>query len=312
MSHAVINLEKKEPTLIVIVGPTAVGKTALSINLAQYFCAEIISADARQFFKEMEIGTAKPSKSELKTVKHHFVDCKSISETYSAGDFERDVDAFLENYFKTKNIAILCGGSGLYIRALLEGLDEMPVTPPHIREKLMDRLASEGLEKLANELLELEPNIADIIDIQNPQRVVRALEVNLYTGQNFGELRKAKTKKLPFRVIKIGLELPREQLYRQINSRVDTMITAGLINEVENLQAYKNMNALQTVGYSEIFCFLENEITFDKAVELIKQNTRRYAKRQLTWFKNKDTFMWFEPEKFEEIKAYCEKGLEGN
>jgi tRNA dimethylallyltransferase len=307
MSHSLINFEKiAKPTLIVIAGPTAVGKTALSIKLAQWLDAEIISADARQFFKEMEIGTAKPSKTELSAVKHHFIDCKSITETYSSGDFERDVDTFLENYFKTKKIAVLCGGSGLYIRALLEGLDEIPATPPHIRENLMARLETEGLDKLTHELLKLEPNIAEIIDLQNPQRVVRAFEVNIHTGQNFGELRKAKTKTLPYNVIKIGLELPREQLYERINTRVVTMIAAGLVKEVENLQAHQELNALQTVGYSEIFSFLNNEISLERAVELIKQNTRRYAKRQLTWFKNKDTFTWFGPEEFEEIRAFCE------
>jgi tRNA dimethylallyltransferase len=312
MSHAVINLEKKEPTLIVIGGPTAVGKTALSIQLAHYFGAEIISADARQFFKEMEIGTAKPSKTELSAVKHHFIDCKSITEAYSSGDFERDVDLFLENYFKSKNIAILCGGSGLYIQAVLHGLDTMPITPLHIRENLMARLETEGLEILKNELLELEPKIGENIDLQNPQRVVRALEVNIHTGQNFGELRKANSKKLPFNVIKIGLELPREQLYEGINARVDAMMLLGLVDEVKNLVEYQGLNSLKTVGYSEIFSFLNNDISQERAVELIKQNTRRYAKRQLTWFKNKDTFTWFGPEEFEEIKAYCKKNLEGN
>jgi tRNA dimethylallyltransferase len=312
MSHAVINLEKKEPTLIVIGGPTAVGKTALSIQLAQYFGAEIISADARQFFKEMEIGTAKPSKTELSAVKHHFINCKSITETYSSGDFERDVDAFLENYFKSKNVAILCGGSGLYIQAVLHGLDTMPITPLHIRENLMARLETEGLEILKNELLELEPKIGENIDLQNPQRVVRALEVNIHTGQNFGELRKANSKKLPFNVIKIGLELPREQLYEGINARVDAMMLLGLVDEVKNLVEYQGLNSLKTVGYSEILSFLNNDISQERAVELIKQNTRRYAKRQLTWFKNKDTFTWFGPEEFEEIRAFCDASMVEN
>jgi tRNA dimethylallyltransferase len=309
MSHSPINLEKlSEPLLIIIAGPTAVGKTALSIRLAKWLDAEIVSADARQFFKEMEIGTAKPSKTELEAVKHHFINCKSITENYSAGDFERDADIFLENYFKTKKIAILCGGSGLYIKAVLEGLDEMPSTPPQIREKLIARLEAEGLDVLANELLQLEPNITEIIDIQNPQRVVRALEVNLHTGQNFGELRKAKTKILPFQIIKIGLELPREQLYGRINARVDDMIANGLVKEVEDLREYQILNALQTVGYSEIFSFLNNEITLERTIELIKQNTRRYAKRQMTWFKNKDNFAWFNPGDFERIKEEIGSG----
>ena len=296
------NTEK--PVLIIVAGPTAVGKTALSISLAQYFNAEIISADARQFFKEMEIGTAKPSQSELNAVKHHFINCKSITESYSAGDFERDVDIFLENYFKTKKVAILCGGSGLYINAVLCGLDPMPTTPAHIRKGLMDRLSKEGLAVLQSELLTLEPDIEQIIDIQNPQRVVRALEVNLHTGHNFALLRKDTEKKLPYSVIKIGLELPREELYARINSRVDVMMKSGLLAEVTRLKEFKHLNALQTVGYSELFAHLNQEITLERGVELIKQNTRRYAKRQLTWFKNKDTFEWFIPTDVDKIIAF--------
>ncbi len=298
-----------KPLLIVVAGPTAVGKTAISIELSKFFDAEILSADARQFFKEMNIGTAKPSHTELSAANHHFIDCKNITEMYSAGDFERDVDAFLEKYYKSKTVAILWGGSGLYIRAVLEGLDNMPSTPANIRDGLMRRLATEGLEVLRAELVQLELNIAEIIDIQNPQRVIRALEVNIHTGENFSVLRKDNPKSLPFDVIKIGLELPREELYAKINTRVDSMMSAGLVEEVKSLENFKHLNALQTVGYSEIFAYLNQEITEMRAVILIKQNTRRYAKRQLTWFKNKDNFTWFSPQDFESIVAFIQSKL---
>ncbi len=297
---------RNKPLLIVVAGPTAVGKTAVSIELAKRFDAEILSADARQFFKEMEIGTAKPNPTELNAAKHHFINCKSITEMYSAGDYERDVDYFLREYFKSKNIAILCGGSGLYIRAVLEGLDSMPTTPTHVREQLMHRLATEGLDVLLQELLALEPNVGDIIDIQNPQRVVRALEVNINSGENFAALRKETFKNLPFDVIKIGLELPREELYARINTRVDTMLENGLVKEVQSLAGFQHLNALQTVGYSEFFTFLKNEISQARAIELVKQNTRRYAKRQLTWFKNKDNFTWFSPKDVASIVAFIQ------
>jgi tRNA dimethylallyltransferase len=310
MSQSSFKLENlKRPVLIVVAGPTAVGKTALSIALAQSFNAEIISSDARQFFREMDIGTAKPTKSELEAVKHHFINCKNIHESYSAGDFERDVDGFLEAYFKKNKVAIMCGGSGLYIRALLHGLDSMPVTPPALRESLIERLAKEGLDVLQNELLALEPNIGEIIDINNPQRAVRALEVNLHTGQNFSSLRTATFKNLPFDVVKIGVELPREELYAKINARVDEMLKEGLLNEAESLTEFQHLNALQTVGYSELFAYLKNEIPLERAVELIKQNTRRYAKRQLTWFKNQDNFAWFSPGDLEGIKEKIESEL---
>lgn len=277
-----------------MVGPTAVGKTDFCVQLAQKLDCEIFSADSRQFYKEMTIGTAKPGQAEMGGIKHHFIDSHSINDDFSAGDFERQADNLLTEYFKNNHVAILTGGSGLFVKALLYGLDDMPAVALEIREKYMERLENEGIEVLQKELKEADPETFEIIDIQNSQRVVRALEVCEGTGRKFSSFKAIKEKQLDYEVIKIGLERPREELYSRINQRVDQMLESGLLSEVETLKNFENHNALQTVGYKEVFGYFKNEYDFQTMVELLKRNTRRYAKRQLTWFKNQDTFEWFE------------------
>ena len=282
-------------TLISIVGPTAIGKTNLAIEVAKYFQSEIISCDSRQFFKEMKIGTAVPSEEELVEVKHHFIQNISIHEKYSVGDFERDGLAFLDNYFETNDICIMVGGSGLYEKAITVGFDEFPDVDPKIREDLNNELAEFGIEKLQEELQEVDPKYFEEVDIFNKQRVTRALEIYRASGLPFSHFRNQDLDKRPFNIIKIGLELPREEMYDRINLRVDMMMNEGLLNEAKNLFPLKDLNALQTVGYRELFDFFEEKITLDFAIEEIKKNTRRFAKRQMTWFKKDETVNWFSP-----------------
>ena len=282
-------------TLISIVGPTAIGKTNLAIEVAKHFQSEIISCDSRQFFKEMKIGTAVPSEEELAEVKHHFIQNISIHEKYSVGDFERDGLAFLDNYFETNDICVMVGGSGLYEKAITVGFDEFPEVDPKIREDLNNELAEFGIEKLQEELQEVDPKYFEEVDIFNKQRVTRALEIFRASGLPFSHFRNQDLNKRPFNIIKIGLELPREEMYDRINLRVDMMMNEGLLNEAKNLFPLKDLNALQTVGYRELFDFFEEKITLDFAIEEIKKNTRRFAKRQMTWFKKDETVNWFSP-----------------
>lgn len=292
-----------------MVGPTAVGKTDLAIKLARELSCEIISCDSRQFYKEMSIGTAKPSPEEMRGLKHHFIDSLSIGTHYSAGDFERDVDSFLEAYFKKNKVAIMVGGSGLFVQAVVYGLDDMPEAPLQLRAQLMERLLKGELTQLQIELKKLDQTTYNNIDLQNGQRVVRAIEVCLSTGLSYSLLKKNSAKKHNYDIIKIGIEKSREELYGSINKRVDKMLESGLVKEVEGLLAFKNQNALQTVGYKEVFGFLEKEYDYQTMVELLKRNTRRYAKRQMTWFKNKDKFEWFDAHDFERLHSFLEQKL---
>lgn len=303
------NTEELKGNLVVIAGPTAVGKTDLCICLAQHFDAEVISSDSRQLYKEMQIGTARPGVQEMQGIPHHFINSHSVRDLYSAGDFERDVDRLLKEYFQKKETAILCGGTGLFVRAVTHGLDEMPSAPEELRAELMHRLNTEGLEALQKELAALDPVSCLHMDIQNPQRVVRALEVCLSTGKPFSEFRVKEPKKHDYKLIRIGLERPREELYGRINHRVDLMLEQGLVEEVRSLLPFENKNALQTVGYKEVFGYLRGDYDYTTMTELLKRNTRRYAKRQMTWFKNQDTFEWFHPGDEEEIKRYIQQNL---
>jgi tRNA dimethylallyltransferase len=280
--------------LIVLVGPTAVGKTELSIDLANHFNTEIISCDSRQFYRELNIGTAKPTLLELSQAKHHFINNLSIETHYSAGDYERDALKLISDLFKTHNLLIVTGGSGLFVKALLYGLDELPEVSLELREQLMQRLQNEGLQNLANELSCLDPEYASKIDLNNSQRVIRALEVCLATGKAFSEFHSKPKVNRDFEVIKIGLERDREELYERINLRMDLMLESGLIEEVKSLEAYKTKNALQTVGYKEVFEYLDGNYGYSEMVELLKRNSRRYAKRQLTWFKRTENTIWFD------------------
>ncbi|MBL7917269.1 MAG: tRNA (adenosine(37)-N6)-dimethylallyltransferase MiaA [Bacteroidia bacterium] len=292
--------------LVVIAGPTAVGKTKLSIALAKFYNSVIISADSRQFYKEMNIGTAKPSESELASVKHYFINNKSINELFGAGHFEKEAIALLDELFKENQLVIVVGGSGLYINALLNGVDDFEEIPPSYREQLNSELEKNGIHVLQNELKEKDPNYYSTVDINNSQRVIRALEVCRFTNKPYsGFLNKNKTQR-NFTAIKILLNTDREILYNQINNRVDEMMKAGLLEEVKSLLPFKNNNALKTVGYKELFEHLEGKCTLNEAVDKIKQHTRNYAKRQLTWFRNQDDFEEFSPNDLEKIKAYID------
>jgi tRNA dimethylallyltransferase len=281
-------LENKK-YLISIVGPTAVGKTALAIELAKHYKTVILSADSRQFYKEISIGTAKPSQEELNAVKHYFIDNKSVTETYSAGDFERDAMDLLSNLFQENNIIILVGGSGLYIKALWDGLDEMPPVDEALRQELINKFEQKGITYLQEKLRELDADKLLIMDAQNPQRLMRAIEI---ASQNI-TLNKIKPKR-PFELIKICLNKDRKQLYDTINKRVDIMINNGLLKECEQMVDFKGHYALKTVGYTEVFEFFDGIHTLSKAIELIKQHSRNYAKRQITWFKRETDLHWFE------------------
>lgn len=280
--------------LIVVAGPTASGKTALSIELAQHFDAEIISCDSRQFYQEMSIGTAKPNAEEMAAAKHHFVDCMSIERDYNVGDFERETIAFLEDYYQKKDIAIMVGGSGLYIRAVCDGVDHYPEVDKKIRESLNLQLEEKGIESLQEELRVSDPDYYAKVDLANPHRLIRALEICRGTGQAFSSFQGKNRPERPFEIIKVGINWAREKLYERINLRVDLMMEAGLLEEVRSLYSKKELNALQTVGYRELFDHIDGITTLEEAVELLKRNTRRFAKRQMTWFRKEKGLYWIE------------------
>ena len=279
--------------LIVIVGPTAIGKTATAIEIAKHYNCEIISCDSRQFFREMTIGTAVPSTEELDVVQHHFIHNKSINDTYSVGDFEREAIATLDQLYKTSDYAVMVGGSGLYVDAVLYGMDEFPEIDPEIRADIKNKYQQLGISYLQDTLQKLDEIQYEVIEKENPQRLMRALEVCIQTGKPYSSFLTKNTKKRNFIPIIIGLEADRALIYERINKRVDQMLDHGLLEEVKSLQDYKDVNALQTVGYKELFAFLTDEYSWDFAIETIKRNTRRYAKRQLTWFKKNNYTKWF-------------------
>ncbi|MBT8253084.1 MAG: tRNA (adenosine(37)-N6)-dimethylallyltransferase MiaA [Flavobacteriaceae bacterium] len=296
--------------LISIIGPTAIGKTSLSISVAKYFDAEIISADSRQFYKEMRIGTAVPSKAELDAVKHHFIQHKSVLEPYSVGQFERDALVKLEELFSKHPIAVMVGGSGLYLKAVTAGLNEFPDVDPTVRSKLNEKWQSEGLDSLQKQLKTLDPKTYEQIAVDNPHRVIRALEICIGTGKPYSSFLKTEIKSRPFRTLTIGLTAERQLIYDRINERVDMMMNQGLLQEAKALHPFKAYNALNTVGYKELFAFLENSCDLSEAVSEIKKNTRRFAKRQLTWFNKDDSIKWFDfDEPFENIVDYLENEI---
>ena len=291
--------------LITIIGPTAIGKTSLAIKVANYFKTEIVSADSRQFYKEMNIGTAKPSNSELKSIKHHLINNKSINDDYNISDYEKDALKSIKSIFNKNDIAILVGGSGLYINTVLYGLDEMPEISNHTRNSLYLDLELKGIKKMQEQLKLLDPASYNTIDINNPRRLIRALEVSISTGKSYSSFLKKKKKKRNFNIIVLGINQDRSDLYNKINTRVDNMVKNGLINEAKGLYNLKSLNALNTIGYSEVFNYIENNSSIDECIDEIKKNTRRYAKRQLTWFKSIDRVKWITPEyNFEKITAH--------
>lgn len=280
--------------LLTVVGPTAVGKTSLAILLAQHFQTEIISADSRQFFKEMYLGTAVPSPKELQAVPHHFIQHRSIYEPYSVGDFEKQALALLEELFRSHEIVLLVGGSGLYVDALIHGLDEFPIVDPKVREVLNERLRSEGLESLQRELHQRDPVHYQRVDLDNPHRLIRALEVSISAGRPYSSfLGQAKADR-PFKSLYLGLQAPREVLYQKIDQRVDAMMGAGLLEEARELWPHRERNALQTVGYKELFEYLDGRCSLEAAVSEIKKNSRRYAKRQMTWLRKNENIHWID------------------
>jgi tRNA dimethylallyltransferase len=297
-------LEKIEKKLIVIAGPTAVGKTAVSLDLARIFGAPIISADSRQIFSEMNIGTAKPSASELAEVKHYFINSRSISEGYDAATYGREALELIHHLFKTENILIMCGGSGLYIKAVCEGFDDIPDVPDTIRKELTENYSEHGISWLQRKMEELDADYLAKIDRQNPQRLMRALEIVIGTGKSISSFQIKNKLKHDFEIIKIALELPREILYHRIDERMDKMISDGLFREAESLYAHKNYNALQTVGYQEIFDFMDGKYDREEAIRLLKRNSRHYAKRQLTWFRRDAEMTWFDATAIDEIKNF--------
>ncbi len=286
----------KKKTLIAIVGPTAVGKTAMAISLAQYFKTEIISADSRQFYREMTIGTAKPDSEELASAPHHFINSHSITQDYSAGDFEREALDKLDELFRQHDMVVMVGGSGLFVRALCEGLDDLPKAGDEVRERLNNEMAQLGLEQMKERLKTIDPAYYQIADIDNPQRVVRALEVFEATGKPMSFYHKKDLNKRPFDILTIGLNMERPQLYERINLRVERMMEMGLLEEVKSLVPFRSKPALLTVGYAELFDYLDGNISLEEAVERIQQNSRRYAKRQITWFKKYGNTSWFQPD----------------
>ncbi|AMQ00287.1 tRNA delta(2)-isopentenylpyrophosphate transferase [Pedobacter cryoconitis] len=299
----------KNKTLIVIAGPTAIGKTALAITLAQHFTTEIISADSRQFFKEMSIGTAKPHADELAAAKHHFIDSHSINTFFSTGDFEKQALGLLDEIFTRHDLAIMVGGSGLYLDAVTKGLDELPDTDMEIRSQLNKLFETEGLEPIKAQLEAADPEYYAKVDQANTQRLIRGLEFFLSTGKKVSSFFTNSRKERSFNIIKIGLNMERPLLYERINHRVDIMLQEGLLEEVESLKDYRELNALKTVGYAELFDYLDGTISYEVAVDKIKQNTRRFAKRQLTWFRRDTQIHWFSPDQPAEVINFIEESI---
>ena len=291
-------------TLIVITGPTAVGKSQLCLDIARHFDIPIINADSRQIYKELSIGTAKPSDEDQQTVKHYFVSTLSLQDYYSASLFESQVTDLLDTLFKTSDYALMAGGSMMYIDAVCDGIDDIPTIDDETRTKMKQRLKDEGLQKLCEELQRLDPEYYEIVDRQNPKRVVHALEICTMTGQTYTSFRKREKKDRPFRIVKIGLNRDREELYNRINARVNEMMQKGLLKEVEALYPMREFNALNTVGYKELFEYLNGRWPLEEAVERIKGNTRRYARKQLTWYKKDPQIHWFHPDQKKEIIDY--------
>lgn len=281
--------------LLVIVGPTGSGKTDLSIRLAQHYGAPILSTDSRQLYRGMPIGTAQPDAEQLQAVEHHFIASHDIQEDLSCGQYATQALACLERLFVTHDQVVAVGGSGLYVKALCEGMDDLPQADPALRAALTRRLADEGVDALAEQLRELDPRYYEEVDRRNPARVLRAVEVCLQTGRPYSEQRTGRRRKRPFEVVKIGIDLPRAELYERINRRVDRMLADGLEAEARALYPYRSLNALQTVGYREFFDYFDGRTSYEEAVELIKRNSRRYAKRQLTWFRRDPEIRWFHP-----------------
>lgn len=302
-------LYRMQKTAIIIAGPTASGKTALSIKVAQLFNTAVISADSRQCYKEISIGTAKPSPEELAAAPHYFINSHSIQEEVNAGRYEKLALQYADEIFAGNDIAVICGGTGLYIKAFTDGIDDMPEIPAGIRASLNEQYAAHGITWLQEQLLQRDPAFYAVAETQNPQRLIRALEVLETTGRSILEFRLAAPVQRPFNIIKIGITPPKELLHENIHHRVDLMMEAGLVEEVKSVLPYRNHNALRTVGYSEIFKYLDGDCSLEQAVTDIKTHTRQYAKRQLTWFRKDAAINWFDPRRQEDILSFIQSSL---
>lgn len=296
-------------TLIVLIGPTGVGKTELSLSIAEHFKTCIVSADSRQLYADLKIGTAAPTPDQLARVPHHFVGTLRLTDYYSAAQYEAEVMVKLEELFQQNDVVVLTGGSMMYVDAICKGIDDIPTVDKETRELMIQRYEEEGLEKLCSELKLLDPEYYQIVDLKNPKRVIHALEICYMTGKTYTSFRTREIKKRPFRIIKIGLTREREELYNRINRRVDEMMEKGLLEEAKSVAEYKHLNSLNTVGYKEIFKYIDGEWPLDFAIEKIKQNSRIYSRKQMTWFKRDTGISWFHPEKKEEIMNHIKNLL---
>jgi tRNA dimethylallyltransferase len=299
-----------QKSLVIIAGPTAIGKTDVTVYLASLFNSEIISADSRQIFKELTIGTAVPDKEQLDSVKHHFIQHKSIHDNYNAAAFERDALQKINDLFQTYNVLFMTGGSGMYIEAVCSGIDDMPDIQPEIRKRATDLLENEGKETLQKILKDVDPDYFYETDIQNPARLIRGVEMYWQTGQPFSLFRKRNKRGRDFKIIRIALDMDRDELHQRINQRVDKMIECGLIDEAKEMFPYKGLVPLKTVGYQELFEFFEGKSSLEKAAELIKRNTRRYARKQLSWFRRNKETKWFHPSENEAMIAYIKNEIQ--
>ncbi len=298
-----------KPTLIVLIGPTGIGKTDLSLNIAEHYNTEIISADSRQLYADLKIGTAAPTPEQLARVKHHFVGTLQLTDYYSAAQYEAEVMKKLDELFKRHNVIVLTGGSMMYVDAVCKGIDDIPTVDEETRKTLMQHYENVGLERLCAELKILDPEYYDIVDKKNPKRVIHALEICYMTGQTYTSFRTSQTKERPFNIIKVGLKREREELYARINKRVDIMMEDGLLEEAKSVYQYKNLNSLNTVGYKEMFKYLDGEWELPFAIEKIKQNSRIYSRKQVTWFKRDTDITWFHPDDTDNIMSFIEERL---
>ena len=298
-------------TLIVLVGATGIGKTSTAIKIAQHFKTEIISSDSRQVYKELSIGTAVPEIEELQSCKHHFIQTHSIHENYNASIFETEALKLLEQLYQKHNVIVMAGGSMLYIDALCNGIDDLPTVDKEIRDSLVERFELEGLEGLRLQLKTIDPVYYAEVDLKNPKRILHALEISIMTGKPYSSFRTNAKKTRSFDILKIGINTDRQVLYSRINQRVDGMIEKGLINEAKNVYPHKGINPLNTVGYKELFAYFDGDMSEDEAIELIKKNTRNYARKQLSWFRRDNTITWFEPERTDDIINFLELNING-
>jgi tRNA dimethylallyltransferase len=299
----------KNKNLIILLGPTGVGKTELSLELAEYLSSPILSCDSRQLYAQLKIGTAAPTPEQMKRVVHYFAGILNIDEYYSASQFESESLQLLETLFTQTDTVLMTGGSMMYIDAVCKGIDDLPTVDPDLRSELKQRFEQEGLDSLRNQLKILDPEFYKQVDLKNPKRVIHALEICIMTGKPYSSLRTNTVKERPFNIIKIGLTRDREELYQRINKRVDEMISLGLEEEARSFYEYKHFNSLNTVGYKELFRYFDGEYTFEEAVEKIKQNTRIYSRKQMTWFKRDASIQWFQPDEKDAIISYLNEKI---